>query len=196
MAKTKTPLPDALLAFQGEQVPVSEDKLVKLRSTAQELFNLDSEIAQLEAEVESRKKRLIELSTKTLPDLLDSAGTDKVGLPEVGVDAVLKPYYRANIAAEWEEERRLKAFDWLAANGHGDMVKVTVTVAFGRQEYDKAQNYAERVRKAGFTPKLDMGVPWTTLTAFVKEQFEANDPPPLDLLGATVGRVVKLIERK
>ena len=41
------------------------------------------------------------------------------------------------------------------------------------------------------------GVPWNTLTAFVKEQIEEKKvTPPLELLGATVGRVVQVVKQK
>jgi hypothetical protein len=47
-------------------------------------------------------------------------------------------------------------------------------------------------------PMLDVrrDVHWKTLTAFVKEQVRQGSPLPLETLGATVGKVVKIKERK
>lgn len=44
--------------------------------------------------------------------------------------------------------------------------------------------------------RIDEGVHWATLTSFVKEQTRAKQILPLASLGATVGRIVKIVKRK
>lgn len=163
---------------------------------------------ELEEELKKLVAELNEIKHKKLPDLLAEAGTDRLGIPEMELDAVAKDYYHANIAADWTDERREAAFAFLEREKAGDLIKVVVSVSFGRREWARALAFAERVRKAGFEPRIDKGVPWATLTAYVREQWpkwqqrwtrgDKRLPPVdkvLDLLGATVGRIVELKKR-
>ena len=177
------------------------DRLAALRAGAERLREQEQTVTSAEQVLADAKAEYNRLRHDELPDLMDMAGVDRVGLPAHGnlpaCDAVCGPYYHANIAADWPAERRGAAFDWLEKEGHGDLVRVTVSVAFGKAEMEAAQTLAESLRQVGYAPAIAMAVPWTTLTAFVREQIERHQvTPPLDLLGATVGRVVKIKARK
>jgi hypothetical protein len=139
-------------------------------------------------------------------------------------------YYKANIAAEWEPQRRAEAFGWLDANGHGDLIRTDVTLSFAREDRAFATqlvNWLKAIDLAGLIRVLaendelvvDLAlpeglrnvaagknspvlpgvtakenVPWNTLTAWLKEQVEKGNTPPLDTIGGEVGRIVKLKE--
>jgi hypothetical protein len=119
---------------------------------------------------------------------------DKIGLPGSGVDLVVDDYYHANIKAE--DPNREQAFNWLVENGHGDLLKVTVTCVFARGDYDKAEKLKAILVTNGYAPAIDQGVPWNTLTAWLKEQLRKGSVVPLELFGATIGRIVKIKMRK
>lgn len=174
-----------------------------------ELFSTDSEIAEMEIEIERLKELRKKICMVDLPKAMQEIGQDKIGLPEFNVDLVLRPYFHANIKAEWPEEQRKEAFDWLENSGNGDLVKTTMTMTFGRTELWKARwivGIIRTVRKYVMTgdpdvpdipePEIHMGVAWNTLTAFVKEQITKGEKLPLDILGATVGNIVEIKKRK
>lgn len=193
-------LSSAAKAAKSRTAP-SEDRLEKIRGVMRRARDLDALIADLSDRLAAASGELSGLTTKNLPEMFEAVGIDHLGLVAEGnlpaYDADLRPYYSANIAAGWPEERRERGFGWLESEGHGDLVKRTFTVDLPRG----SEREAEKLRKALAKTKLayaeKKGVHAGTLTAFVKEQVEKHGTtPPLDLLGATVGKIVKLNKRK
>ena len=135
---------------------------------------------------------------RELPDLMDAAGIALVELPPEGnypaVVAKAGPFYRANIAADWPPEKRAAAFKWLDDNGHGDLIKTTVSVPFSRDQRDEAKELKEKLEAEGLPTVVGESIPWATLTAWLKEMVEKHSATdlPLETLGATVGRVVTI----
>lgn len=158
-------------------------------------------IEDLSAQLKTASEELQTLTTKTLPEMFEAVGIDSLGLvPEgnlPGYDADLSPFYSANIPVSWPEEKRERGFDWLEAEGHGDLVKRTFTVDLPRGSEKEAERLRKALEKTRLAYAEKKGVHAGTLTAFVKEQVEKHHTtPPLNLLGATVGKVVKLKKRK
>lgn len=186
---------DLLKAIKAAE-PEQNDALVEVRNMARAMRDLALEIKSLEELMASKQKLLTQLSTKDLPDLFDQHHIRSIGLDAEGnepaYDVVAQPYYKAVLPKE--EDAGLR---WLEEEGHGDMIRRSYTVNLNKD----SQKEAAALRK--FLEKHDMAfdeketVPWTTLTAFVKEQIEKrHKTPPLEILGATVGRVVKLKPRR
>ena len=88
----------------------SEDKILAGRKLALEYAVLEKAIKDAEANIEKWKKRRLELTRKEIPEFFDNViKTDKLGLPEAGVDVVVGPYYHANIQADWDADRSRQA---------------------------------------------------------------------------------------
>lgn len=200
----------------------SEGESRDLTTMGRELFMVDSNISALESQLEAAKVRRKELTEKELPDYMMKVGQDLIGLPEFGVDLELDYYYHANIAADWEPEKRQTAFDYLASLGEEDMIKAEFTILFPKYMLPVARWLAEQVKK--LKPKMEiseevgsgkkrtvrkvmrtvdipeavvgLSVPWNTLTAWLKRRLQAGEEVDLDVLGATVGRIVKIKERE
>lgn len=186
--------------FSIEADAPTADKLEALRNAVREQRDLEAEIAARDNALKESKTRLDELRFRSLPDLFMAAGVDSVGLAAEGnlpaYDAKLGDFYHANIATSWDADRRKAAFDWLEKNGHGDLIQIAVTVNIPRGELEKAKKLFSLLDEAGYVYSANEAVPWNTLTAFVKEQVSNGTVPPLETLGATVGKIVKLRERK
>lgn len=195
-------LMEQLAAEAAEQLPVPTDEgMARARRAAQEMVNLESEVESLEEQLKARKVRLWDVKTKELPDLFGELGIDSLGLQEVELDLVIVPYYKANISADWPEEQREAAFQYLEEIGGGDIVNNTVTVVFPKGHYDELREWMERVQGLNFEfdpPEMVEAkmVPWNTLTAFVKEQVQKGTVLELDKLGATVATIAKIKKRK
>lgn len=179
----------------------SDDNLQKAKTMALEYAELEKKIKDTEAELESWKARRQELARKEIPEFFDNVvKTDRIGVPEAGVDVKVVPYYHANIKSDWPEDQRLKAFNYLEQSGHGDVVAVVVSVKFRRGELPLARELEQLIKSSktgnSHPPSLEMGVPWNTLTALVREQVENGESVDLDVLGATVGRTAKIEKRK
>jgi hypothetical protein len=184
------------------EVNRSEDKLKKLAAMAASAFDYDIKIAELSAKISELTASKNQLINKDIPELMHEVDIKVVGVPGTNFRCELLPYYHANIAADWEPERKKAAFDWLEAEGHGDLIKNSLRVDFNREDSEKAKQIYDRLNQMmaeyelEAQPELIKGVHFQTLTAFVKEQITQNENIPLAVLGATVGEVVKFKENK
>ena len=185
------------LAKIAQPIKPKEDKLEALRLIVRAHRDLIKRIEEQEEQLKQSMKLKWEMESRQLPDLFEEAGVDRVGIPADGnhpaYDAVRSPYYHANIPAEQKEN----AFNWLEREGHGDLIKTVVKVELGRGEREKAKEVETLLQELGVDYSRDLGVPWNTLTAWLKEQIEKHgNIPPLSLIGGTVATVVRLKERK
>ena len=87
--------------------------------------------------------------------------------------------YRATIT----EANKEAAFNWLRDNGLGDIIKNEISVSFGRNEDNKAADYAELAKGQGFQPTQKMKVEPMTLKALVRERIEGGKPIPTEIFG-------------
>lgn len=179
----------------------SDEALAEAQNLASALVDLDRKIIEMEDEVARLKKDRATLANETLPSLFDAINLDKVGLPEAKADVVIVPDIRASISASWEPERRGRAFQTLEEFGAGDLIKATITVEFGKGELEEAEeimNLLNQLPGANSHPaQFGMNVHHGTLTSWLKEQLKSGDPvPPLEDIGAYVGRTAKIKLRK
>jgi hypothetical protein len=186
--------------FIQNHIPDSA-QLTLVRETAQQLRDLELRIQTLEQALEEAQSAAHTMRFETLPDLMDQAGVDRVGLPQAGnlpaCDLQLTPFYVANIAAAWPEEKRASAFLALAELGHEDLIKTEITVQLPRNERRQAQRIIAALENFSVPVRIKESVHPQTLTAWLKEQFERHNPlPPLEVIGATIGRIARLKERK
>lgn len=222
------------LAEDAEKIELgavpTDQQMTALRDKCRELVDADAAVRKLEADLEAAKKKHLALAHKELPELFGKFHIDNFGIPdagEFGVDLKLTPYFKANILSEWPEDQKEAAFDHLEALGGGDIVKTEVKFTLGRGQTELARTIVAMIRTLGEamevegvrdipSPSVSMGVPWNSLTSFVKERHtyegsdvfrslveqaeENGDEPPismdLTILNATVGEVVKIKERK
>lgn len=184
----------------AEKLP-ENDALEAVRAKAAEAREAEFELESLEERVRDLKKRLETIYEEDLPILMDEAGVDRIGIPAHGnlpaMDAKLSPFFSANIAANWDAERRNAAFRWLEANGSGDLIKTEVAVAFPRGKHEEAKSLAEELSAKGIAPTFKETVHSQTLTAWLREQLESGaELPPLETIGGYIGRIVSLKPRK
>ena len=169
----------------------------QLRDKILEKKDLEERVATLEREINAMRHR-------QLPDMMTAVGVDRVGLPAENnlppCDLVVRPFYKANIEAGWEPERRARGFRLLEDRGYEDNIKTRFTVDFPGSEREKARelrSVLQQMQVQSFTEQPS--IPWNSLTALVKTEIEDGHPfstAELETLGATVGRVAELKERK
>jgi hypothetical protein len=184
------------LAEEDAAKPPAEDRLLRLRSLVSEARQMEALKAAAEEQLKELNVKLQEMYFKTLPDTFAELKIPGIELEADGdlpaIEARAKPYYRANIAADWPEERRRAAFEYLDNNDSGDLIKTEVILQFPREKREEALRVAEGLRKRGYEPFTKESVMWNTLTAWLKEQVENGTIPDLDKIGGTVGRIVTL----
>lgn len=195
MSKTKpiSAATQSLLDAMSEDAGVvPEDKLERAKKLVRECRDLELANGEMSERIAENMKRITELKTRELVDMFDEVGIDHLGLaPEGNIPAYeieIRPYYHANIKVDDNPDAE-KAFAYLRKRGEGDMIKTTYTIAFGMGESKKQKLFESMLKKAKVEYSAKFGVPWNTLTAWLRQQVEVEKKtPPLDLLGATVGR--------
>jgi hypothetical protein len=199
--KSPKPVSAATRALLDEMKQDAEPTQSKLNAASAALILLrdkEYEVAQLKERVKTLTEEINEIKGKTLVDIFDDAGVTSLGLPPIGnmppFEVEIIDYYHANI----KEENQPKAFAYLDKRGLGDLIKSSFTVAFGLKESKQADRFKRSLEKAGIEYSLKQGVPWNTLTSWFKADHKKKPltPKVMELLGATTGRVAKVIEPK
>ena len=179
--------------FEQDQEEVL-DRTTNLKSLADQVKNLRDLEDQLKIDEEllKNKKRDIEkISGEIIPTLLSEMGLSSLKLAD-GSAVEVKPYYAANISVK----NREAAYNWLRENGLGDIIKNDVTVSFGRNEDNKAAEYANLAKRQGYQPTQKLKVEPMTLKALVRERIEKGVEMPMDIFNVFVGNRTKLTRKQ
>ena len=154
------------------------DNIQSLADQVQTLESLDADIKETENKLKEKKKELERLSGEVIPTMLSEMGLSELRLQD-GSSIKVSTSYRAHISVANKEA----AFNWLRNNGLGDIIKNEILVSFGRDEDNKAADYAELAKGQGFQPTQKMKVEPMTLKALVRERIEAGKEMPTEIFG-------------
>ena len=154
----------------------------KLADKIQEMQAIQKALEADEAQIKQKKKHLDYLSGEVIPTMLSEMGLSFLKLAD-GSSIEVKTNYSATITQAKKEE----AFKWLRENGLGDIIKNEISVSFGRNEDNKAADYAELAKGRGFQPTQKLKVEPMTLKALVRERIEAGKEMPTELFNIFVG---------
>ncbi len=165
-----------------EQVIDKTGNINKLADKIREMQAIQSAIEQDEKQIKDKKKHLEHLSGEVIPTMLSEMGLSFLKLAD-GSSVEVKTNYSATITQAKKEE----AFNWLRANGLGDIIKNEISVSFGRNEDNKAADYAELAKGQGLQPTQKLKVEPMTLKALVRERLEGGKEMPTELFNIFVG---------
>lgn len=188
----------ALLDEMSQDAAPKGDKLDRLKQGVIRLRDMEFEKAALEERTKTLSEDIQTMKEKTLVDLFDEAGSNLHGVPAEGnmpaFTVEIGDYYHANIPAD----KKTEAFEHLRKIGHEDLIKTEFKIAFGLREAKQADRFRRSLQKAGIKFSETHGVPWNTLTAWfrVEHRRKPLTAKAMALLGATVGRVAKVVTQK
>mgnify|MGYP003147665377 CR=1 FL=1 len=169
------------------------DRTKDIKSLAHQVKSLralEDEVKSDEDALKNKKKELERISGEVIPTLLSEMGLSSLKLAD-GSAVDVKPYYAANISLK----NREAAYNWLRSNGLGDIIKNEIIVSFGRNEDNKAAQYANLAKGQGFQPTQKLKVEPMTLKALVRERIEAGKDMPTEIFSIFVGNKT-IIKRK
>ena len=160
------------------------DQVTKLQS-------LEDEIDEQEKKLKELKRNQELLSGEVIPTMMTEMNISTLKLAD-GSAVEVKPVYGASIPAAKKED----AFNWLRKNGLGDLIKNEITVAFGRNEDNKAMAYANLAQGQGYEPIQKLKVEPMTLKAMVRERLASGQEMPSDLFNVFAGNRTKITRSK
>ena len=165
-----------------EQVLDKTTNINKLADKIKELQAQQEQLQQQEDAIKQKKKDIEYLSGEVIPTMLSEMGLSFLKLQD-GSSVEVKTNYSATIT----QAKKAEAFNWLRENGLGDIIKNEISVSFGRNEDNKAADYAELAKSQGLDPMQKLKVEPMTLKALVRERLEAGKEMPTELFNIYVG---------
>lgn len=180
-------LEDAL--FDAAQVQASDGQLSRIAELMAAEDQLAAAIDTHEALLSDLKQRRNEITRSELPTLMAEAGVEKFTCKATGTEARLTFEADGALGSEDERERKI---DVLIGAGAEEIVKMVVTVAFGKGEYDAARQLAEELRDRKLAAVAGRSIHHQTLKSWIKERMEAGDALPLEEIGIWYGQVAKI----
>ena len=168
---------------QTNEVKALSDQVLNLR-------DLEDKIKEKEIELKKLKKDSEIISGEVIPTMMTEMNVSTLKLAD-GSAVEVKPIYGASISPDKKEE----AFNWLRNNGLGDLIKNEVIVSFGRNEDNKAANYAVLAQGRGYQPIQKLKVEPMTLKALVRERVESGKDMPSDLFNVFAGNRTKITRK-
>ena len=174
-----------------EEINFEEDqqdamkKTGNIQSLADQVERLEgvaSDIETAESNLKELKKKRDHISGEVIPTMMSEMGLAELKLHD-GSHLKVSTSYRAHIS----EANKEMAYNWLRNNGLGDIIKNEISVSFGRNEDNKAADYAELAKRNGFQPTQKLKVEPMTLKALVRERIEAGKEMPTELFNVFVG---------
>ena len=162
-----------------------------LSDQVEKLKDLEDSIVAKEEELKQLKQQADAISGEVIPTMMQELNISTLKLAD-GTSVEVKPVYGASIPADKKED----AYTWLRENGLGDLIKNEVTVAFGRSEDNKAQQYAVLAQGQGYEPVQKLKVEPMTLKALVRERIENGLDMPSDLFNLFTSNRTKITRNK
>jgi hypothetical protein len=171
-------------------IELSKDDVASISKKCNELKGLQQQIEDKEKEISELKKQAKEYEERTIPDMMQEAGVQKLELAD-GTKVEVKPFYAAKIP----ESRNDEAFSWLRDNGHGDMIKNVLTANIDKGQDNQVSELIKICEQLGFAYSQKQKVEPMTLKAFIKEQVEKGKEVPFDMFGVYIANKTKITNK-
>lgn len=166
----------------GDDAPKAmtpEEAFPKINAMFREAMDAEKAVAQAEEELKKQKARLRGIVEDALPKLMEECGVSSFTTKD-GIVINVKEKIENSIPAP----RRNEAWDWLTENGHADVLKREVTVAFGVTEGAVADELAKRLGKElARSVFVERRAEPATVKSIIAARLEAGKTVPMDLFG-------------
>ena len=164
-----------------------DSEYAKITEKAIALQKLQEDVKTLEHALKETKEKLRVFEEQELPEAMQAANLQEIKLTN-GAKITMSQFYKGSIS----EKNRDAAHNWLLSNNHGGIIKHEVSLKFGKDEGEKANDAVQSLKQKGLDPAVKESVHPQTLNAFVREQLTSGKDLPADLFGVYVGSRAKL----
>ncbi len=185
---------DELQQMFVEDAPQQVNELNNVESLSSyviQLQKLEDEIKADEEKLKQKKEAADKISEQVIPEIMESMKLKTMKLHD-GSAIEVKEIYSATIPVD----KREGAFNWLRNNDLGDLIKNEITVSFGRNEDNKAREYANLAESNGYQPQQKLKVEPMTLKALYRERVEGKQDLPSEHFNLFKGNKTKITRSK
>lgn len=173
--------------------PNQPDGLTQLAALAEQLVELDKVVHAREVALIAAKSRLQLLSTKTIPQKIESLG---IPIPPEGLTIPTRngPSIRVKeeVHGSCSKANMPELVRWLDENGESGMVKRAVSLVFNREQSTEALELCDKLRKKYPMVDTKETVNANTLKAWVRRRLEDGENLP-DVVSFEITRRAKVV---
>lgn len=156
---------------------------------ARSLLDAEAEVLIAEEQLKARRERARLLREETIPCVMHELGIQSLKL-DTGQTLTVKRELYCSLPKE--EPAREAAFKYLVDLKGGSLIRTTVTVEFGKEEWTRAAECKAHLEAQGLSPVMEQMVHPSTLKSFIRELIEAQQPIELTTFGARAVDTAKL----
>lgn len=158
-----------------------DNKLQTVSIFAQQMVDLEAELALLAAKANAKMAEYKNIAEKTLPDAMLSAGLSEFKLSNGTVVSI-----KDDMSVSVPKKNMPLVCGWLRDNNHGDVVKnlVEIPIAKGKGNDERVELLVKTLTALKFTFDRVESVHTGTLKALLKEQRSKGVELDLKLFGA------------
>jgi len=167
--------------------PTSNGELAQIQMLAEAQSEAEAKVAEAELALVKAKEALKLISEVQLPEAMDACGLAEFKT-RTGLIIRIKETIRASIP----KAQAPFAFQWLREHGHGAMIKRSISIAFGKDEDQNAQDLYQELINKDLHPEDNVTVHAATLSAWAKEKLEKGEDVPQELFGVYRQREAKI----
>jgi len=187
MSKKQNTIPYDYSEFQEDAAKNQEDVLGRISTLADEMHQLDKDIAASELKTKQLKETHRQIAEEQLPELFN-----EVGMEELKTRSGLPLKLSNKVFTNISKDRKPKAIAWLDNNGQGGMVKRVVKIDFDKTQEEKVKALLRLIGKGWPNHRVELDVHASTVKSFVKKQLEDGQEIPLDIFGVHCVDVVEI----
>ena len=159
------------------------EEIKKLQDVQQEILNKENEIKEL-------KDKENYIGGVTIPDLMKELNLKTMKLQDGSELSVANKFF-----ASVKADKKIDAYNWLRSAGLGDIVKNEITVRFGREEDNKAQQYATLAKGQGYDPEQKVSVHAGTLRLTLEDYHSRGGKIPSEYFSTFDGYKTKITNK-
>ena len=152
--------------LKREDTALRDADLGALSRAVELLQARQKEVDDAEDRLKKLKRDLRDVSENIIPEMMDNLGMAKITLAS-GQELSIKESIQASIPLNMRDAANI----WLEGNGHGDLIKTSLTVKFAKGRKQDALAAKKVLEEFGVAPSLSEGVHPGTLKAWVREEL-------------------------
>lgn len=146
------------------------DIMGKLGDLVDTKFQLESQIAEKEAELKELQDKLKEYDQIKIPELIEAAGLAEITTKD-GYKVTVKQEYRGNIS----EANSAYVLDWFIKSGGADTVKSKFEVPVSINDKETMSLLEDIFNRTGVGYSKKINIAWNTLAGVIKELDTTNN---------------------
>lgn len=194
MSETLKDAPPPMPDYGEDAAPeTAAETHARLQGLVLKMAQLELEEGDLTTKLESVQQELRRYRENLVPELMSELGVEVIRT-RGGIHVEMKEELRA--AMPKDSPRQARAFAWLKETGNDGMIKREITVQYGRDSTEWAEQFLLQLEELKVGEHATIQQEWTvnhqTLLAFLRGELREGRNVPMEVFSAFVQKYAKI----